>query len=220
MISHFFECTRGHITTKTIHSDKVRKTHICNFNLDKNKRCKAKSERVFLPPSIARNALAFRPTLLYINKNGDVINPGRNDPSHLPSDYLKSLSKKGYKEITINNSRQYSDFQRQMRTTNRDKYDEFIHNEQQAYDSEMKQNIDFLKSGGTIEMPNPDGSSRTVRIPPLDKMHPSMRRLAEYSIEQATGHKISRPFEDVRIESYENDNTYYRDKDTGWKKRN
>jgi hypothetical protein len=71
-----------------------------------------------------------------------------------------------------------------------------------------------------VEFPNEDGSSRFVKIPPLNEMHPQARKFAEYAIAKAQEQKFKSDDPNPFINAFENDNTFYRDKDTDWKRRN
>jgi hypothetical protein len=190
----------------------------CRFKI-KDKSCGKPSVKIDLSPRQSRQALGFQPTLLYVKPDGQVVVPGRNDPDLLPKRYKNRLAKQGYKEVKISNYRDYEKHQKSMREIFKDQRDAYVEYQQNLYDQQLKEGIDFLKQGGTIEMPNPDGSMRLMSVPSIDKMEPSMRRLAEYAIERAKNHKISGELKDPQIQALEYDNTSYRDKDTGWKER-
>jgi hypothetical protein len=223
MINHWFECTKNHIFESTIDKVDDSTTIPCKI-----KPCKSLAKRIYLSPAQSRNARNFTPSLLYVNSQGHVIAPGRNDPDHLPASYRKELNKNGYKEITINNFREYETFQRSQRSKLKDQKDIYLTDQQAQYDQTVKQNIEALRNGGIIELPNPDGSSNRVKVPPLKSMHPSMQRLAEYAIKQAEEHRIKAPDSNPMIGCMEYDSKLpnsdvdaqnYRDKDTGGRKK-
>lgn len=209
-----FECSAGHVFEVDLPSSKANSKLRCKY-----KNCKKLSVKVWLSPRASRQAKAFEPTLLYINAAGDVINPGRNNPDHLPKRLRDRLSKQGYKQIEITTFRQYEQVRKQITKVDRIKAEKYTSLEQEVYDHAIKQAVDDLRRGGEVEFPNPDGSSRIVKIPPLEKMHPQARQFAEYAIKQVLDHKFTPNNPNPYIESFENDNLSYRDADTEWHQR-
>lgn len=209
------ECTTGHIFEIDLPSSEAKSKFKCKII-----GCNKMAEIVWLPPHISRMARNFEPTLLYRNKDGEIVAPGRNNPDHLPKKYRDDLARKGYKKIEITNFRQYEQFQREQRILLKDQRDKYISETQELYDLRMKDEIEALERGGTIELPNPDGKgSRIIQVPKLEDMAPAQRRLAEYAIAKAKGYRVESRESNPHIAAMEYDNQYYADKDTNWKRR-
>lgn len=184
-------------------------------------KCRKIAREVILSPRQARMARNFAPSLLYMNTSGDVITPGRNNPDHLPKKYVASLRKQGYKEVQITNFREYERFQRDISARLKDRADAYNYAEQKAYDEAVNKQIEDMKRGGIVEIPNENGQgSRFINMPPLDRLdHPQVRQLAEYAIEQLKGHRFESENQNPFIDAFEHDNRSYRDQDTDWKRR-
>lgn len=232
---HFFECSKGHIsehsisatdnkgklhlTTKEINES--RKTKIQRTIKCKTSKCRRISLEVILSPRQVRAARNFSPSLIYMREDGEVVVPGRNDPSQLPANYLASLHKQGYKEVQINTFREYEKFQKDISQRLKERSDAYNYAEQEAYDYAINQEIESLRRGGRVEIPNENGQgSRFIEMPPLDKLdHPQVRELAEYAISKLKGHKFKSENSNPFIEAFENDNLSYMDQDTNWERR-
>ena len=189
---------------------------------NKSPRCRAIAKRLFLSNRQAQQARHFNPTLLYMRADGELIVPGRNDERQLPKDYIKSLHKQGYKKVEISTFREYEKFQKEISQKLQSRADAHNYREQEAYDREVKEQIDFLKRGGMVELPTENGKgSRIVNMPPLDKLdHPQIRRLAEYAIEKMKNYKFRSDNVNPMIQAMEFDNIKYSDRDTNNKRRN
>lgn len=193
--------------------------------------CNLKAEEVYLPPKQQRDARNFSPTLFYVHPNGDVIVPGRNDPNHLPKRYRNNLAKQGYEQREISNFREYESFQKEQRAKNnhhKQQRDFYVNHTQNTYNANLEKEIQALRDGKPIEVPNPDGTTRTITPPPLDQMSPKMRDLAIHAIEQAKQYRLNKPISDPIVASLEYDgklpnsdvDSYrYRDSDTDWRSR-
>jgi hypothetical protein len=238
-----YECPNNHITEKIEPVKKAGKTiytleQIKIENKSRTKtircpKCKKKAVEVYLSRKEEWMAKNFDSALLYVDDKGNVFNPGRNDPSQLPKELQAHLKKNGYKQTIITNFRDYEKFTRQQRILLKDQRDEYINNLQQDYNNTINREIEALRSGGEMQLTNPDGTTRTVKVPRLEDMHPKMRALAELAIERARNHRIDRPFNDPIIAAMEYDSNTriamdertevragsYRDKDTGWTRR-
>lgn len=227
MPNYSFQCSKNHIFESNVSYEQMKLGVQCQFS--NGKKCKAKAKQIYLSSYQRRLATNFSPGLYFLNSNGDVITPGRNDINQLPKSYLNQIKKQGFKQVNIENLNQYSKFINEVYEKQKQK--ELLYNstEQFYYNNAINEQIHQLKSGGDIEFPNPDGSVRTVRIPPLNEMHPKARAFAEYSIKKALEFKYtskgSQPFigcmeYDNQLPNSDIDSQRYRDKDTNWQQRN
>jgi len=171
----------------------------------------------------ARAARHFAPSLIYVRADGELVCPGRNNPDHLPKSYRNSLRKQGYKEVQITNFREYEKFQRDIGERLQARAEAYNAAEQRAYDQTLKENLDFMKRGGEVEMPvvlsNGQISSRRVKMPRLEDLSPQARKFAEYAMERAKEKRFRTPSINPQIRAFEEDNVSYRDQDTDWHKR-
>lgn len=226
MPNYSFQCPKNHIFISNVSYETMKKGIKCQFS--NGKKCKAKAFQIYLSKNEQRHSVNFQPALFFLHDNGEVITPGRNDINHLPKNYLKKLEKQGFKEVEIENIRQYQEFVNKVDSRNREKAAIYDAMEQNQYDSEIRNQISKLKSGGNIDFPNPDGSIRTVKIPPLSEMHPQARAFAEIAIKNALNFKHKSEGSQSIIGCFEYDgklpnsdiSSYeFRDQDTNWKTR-
>lgn len=215
-VLHDFECSKGHIFEAMV--EPQNKTLRCRF-----KGCRSLAERVFLPPHVSRMARGFEPSLIYRNAKGELWVPGRGDETKLPPRAKRLLAKRGFKKIEITNFREYERFCREQSQINKNRDDNIIQREQEQYDKALAQGIEELRRGGVIEVPNEDGTSRRINVPKLEDMHPQVRALAEYAIEQAKNSRFG-GLQDgnqqgPHIAAFEYDRETYRDRETDWKAR-
>lgn len=205
MILHNFECSSGHIFEAMIPSTSIGKKITCQFkDLKGNKLCKKKASIIYLPPRLARAARNFAPCLLYTNQKGEVFNPLSPD-APLTKRLEKHLKKRGFTPTHINTFRDYEKFQRSQSSIQRDKSDAINYLEQQDYNQSIKKGFEELKAGGTIELTDEKGRLRKVKYPPLDQMHPSIRRLAEYAMERNGDFRFKTEDTNPFIAAFEND---------------
>ena len=232
---HFFECKKGHISEESISAtestgklslttdeiNRSRKLRIQRTIRCKTKKCRRIAIEVILSPRQARMARNFSPSLLFVREDGEIIAPGRNDISQLPKKYLASIHKQGYKQVEITTFREYERFQRDISSRLKDRADAYNYAEQKAYNQMVNEQIESLKRGGMVEIPNENGKgSRMVNMPPLDKLdHPQVRRLAEYAIEKLRGHKFESGDSNPFISAFEMDNVSWQDRDSDYKKK-
>lgn len=182
------------------------------------------SKQVWLSTRESRNARHFNPSLLYVRADGEVIAPGRNDERQLPKSYLKQINKQGFRKVEINNFREYEKFQRDISQRLQSRANNYNSFEQRSYDEAIKQNIEFMKSGGMVEMPVilPNGkvSSRMVKMPKLEDLSPQGRRFAELAIKRAKEKRFRSENVNPMIRAMEFDNVGYEDREQGnWRKR-
>lgn len=220
MPNYFFTCSKEHIFEALVPYETMLKGIPCRIEV-KGRRCRKKSKWLPMSPRQAQNARHFTPTFLYMREDGELVVPGRSDPSHLPKSYRDSLQRKGFKEVTISTFREYEKFQKTVYERLNSRAALYNKAEQEQYDTMVRENIDSLKRGGVVEIPNENGQgSRIINMPPLDKLdHPQVRRLAEYAIERLKGHRFSSERSNSFIEAFENDNRHYIDRDTDYKRR-
>ncbi len=210
-----FECSDGHVFEIDIPSSKVKDKFRCKSN-----GCNKLAERVWLSPRVSRQARAFSPSLLYVRADGEVIAPGRNDPSHLPKNYRNKLQKQGFQQVELQTYRQYESFCRQQSAKSKDKKELYLKDQQRQYDEVIKDQIEALRRGGEVEVPLENGQgSRTIKYPPLEQMDPRVRQLAEHAIAEAQGYRMKSEDSNVYIEAFEQDNAKWCDEDSGWKER-
>lgn len=224
----WFECTKGHLFEHYTAPKNVGKVSYSLKELleskplrikCKVKNCKSWAKSVILSRRKARMARRFAPSLMFVNQQGHVINPGRNNKEHLPKGYIEGLLKKGYKEIEITTFREYESFVKSQEIKLGIERDKFIHKEQQIYDEEIREGIDFLKRGGEMEIPDEKGGMKTIKVPRLEDMTPKGRAFAELAIQRAREHSIQADKPKVGIDAMENEGRFYRDVDTSGKRR-
>jgi len=171
----------------------------------------------------ARAARHFAPSLLYVRADGEIVAPGRNNPDHLPKSYRNSLRKQGYKEVQITNFREYEKFQRDIGERLQARAEAYNAAEQRAYDQTLKENLDFMRRGGEVEMPvvlsNGQISSRCVKMPRLEDLSPQARKFADYAMKRAREQRFNTSSINPQIAAFEDDNTYWRDEDSDWKRK-
>lgn len=220
MPNYFFTCPKSHIFEAIVSYETMLKGLPCR-ELVNNKKCRRKSKWIPMSPRRAQAARHFNPTFLYMREDGELVVPGRSDPAHLPKSYRNSLQRRGFKEVNLNTFREYEKFQKTVSERLNSRAALYNRAEQEQYDIMVKENIDSLRRGGMVEIPNENGQgSRVINMPPLDKLdHPQVRRLAEYAIEKLQNYRFNSGPSSSFIEAFENDGGYYIDKDTNYKKR-
>lgn len=213
-ILHSFECSIGHITEKIIDSSKTKEKQKCGSN-----GCTKLASRVFLSKRERSMARCFSPTLLFVNKAGEIIMPGRNNPDHLPKKYRNQLAKEGYEQKEITNFREYERFQREQYDINKEKAQLRTSIEQEKYNAEIRANIEAFRRGEPLTIPNENGIGTHIINLRLDDLSPKMREFAQHSIDRALEYRFESKTDHPYIQAMEEDNTYYRDDTTDWKKR-
>ena len=216
MPNYFFTCKRDHLFEAIVPYETMLKGIPC-----RNKSCRCKAKMIPMSRGEARAARHFAPSLLYVRADGEIVAPGRNNPDHLPKSYRNSLRKQGYKEVQITNFREYEKFQRDIGERLQARAEAYNAAEQRAYDQAVKEQIDSLRRGGYVTMPNEHGQGeRVINMPPLDKLdHPEVRRFAQYAIERMKNYKFKTESPNPYINAFENDGIRYEDRDTDYKKR-
>jgi len=197
MILHNYECSSGHIF-EAMTSDASKKK-VC-----KVEGCRRRASVVYLPRRSFETAKTFTPTLLYTNSKGEVFNPV-NPAFPIPKRLEKHLKKKGFTPIHLNTFRDYEKFRRSQVIVQRDKADYINHLEQVDYNQSLKKGFEELKAGGFIELTDEKGRIKKVKYPPLDQMHPSIRRLAEYAMERNGDFRFRTEDTNPFIAAFEND---------------
>lgn len=216
-VAHNFECPSGHVFERTVQAAYPIPAQKCP-------KCHKKAERVFLTPRQQRMARGFEPSVMFVNSDGHVVNPGRANLAGIPKKELNRLQKQGYKKVVIENFRQYESFCSEVSSKLRDQMQEAEYNKKQAYEQAFKQNIEQLRNGFTMQEPilNSYGEvvgTRDVKIPPLAEMHPMIREMAEIAIQRNSNYQERSINPNVFINSFENDRVSYKDQDTGWRRR-
>lgn len=202
-----FECTKHHIFERFYPLASVTRGMrvSCQF-------CRCKAVRVYLTPRQAALARTFQPSVFY-EKDGELWVGGTNDPRDLQG-YDKELLKQGYKEIRIENYRQYEQFQRSHSAALKVKQEAEVAIRTDLYNAAIQQNIDDIKQGYIWDKPITDSNGNvtgyeSVQIPPLHRLEPQARALAEHAIERMRDTSDIRSLQ-VReqrpyIEAFEND---------------
>lgn len=214
---HNLECSSGHIFEHFISLAELKNYKIkCKSKFN----CKSFAKIVYLSPRQSRNALAFEPSLLFVNSNGDVIAPGRNNTKHLPKKYLNDIKSKGYKEVKIETFRQYEQFRREQTLKAKAQHLEQSYHEKEAINDILQNNINEVLYTGYYHTRN-DGSK--VFIPPIDKLDNSeAKKLAQRAVDECRSlmNKNEENFDpNIHIDSFENDNPKWNDKETGFRDR-
>lgn len=204
MIRHDFECAEGHIFEATVESD-VDKLRCRETN------CKRTATRVFLPPRVSRAAQAFKPTVFYQRKDGEIFVPGRSD-DHLPKKLKSKLERQGYQQRTITNFREYERFRREHTEHIRARDKAYQDAERERYDQERARNFDELRRGFT--MTRDDGSTVHMRAADFSGMGQAILERALQDTEYQND-----PSPEFYIDAYENDNPRYNDRDTNYRDR-
>jgi len=175
---------------------------------------------VLLPAAVSRNALKFQPTTVYVSKTGEVFNPGRAY-DHLPKAMTRDLERQGYRKRELTTFRAYSKFCKEMDQYETDRYDAHRELEKTNRDRALKSELDDLKRGCRVTIPDRRGRMREVQMPRLQDMSPRIREMVEIQLERRNNEKYGegRFQPGSHIDAFENDRCSYNDKDTGFRKR-
>lgn len=208
-----WECTEGHIFEQYVSLSNYTKGMVIGCpRCTEGSGCTGEATRVVLTHRQARLARTFQPSVFY-ERDGELWVGGTNDARDLQG-YDKELLKQGYKEIRIENYRQYEQFQRSHSQALKVKQEAEIELRTQLYNSAIQQNIDDIKQGYTWDKPIFDAvgnhiGTEAVQIPPLHRLEPQARALAEYALERMrdTSDIKSLQASDQRtyIDAFEND---------------
>jgi hypothetical protein len=196
-VAHDFICANGHIYERLVDTAKPKPWR------RKCPECGKIGEFTILPPHVSRNALRFTPTLLYMNADGKVINPGR--AAELPEPEHDKLLAQGYEVKRLTNSREYAAAMKR-------------------YAAFLERNYESKRAIDTTARRAFHDEQRRRYEPTLQKLPPRQRELALQAfakLQRGTSddYKTLRP--NVWLSAWEQDsnNCKWDDRDTAWKAR-